>query len=115
MFRRGSKRWLVSEIPDPQDSDPIRYAILASLAEKLAEAFNWKLELGIRRGGKPSDQSEQRATNFMREVAPSWTENIAGSEQRICLIDYKRETMAKPDPIFLKRNIEAGTGYIYTV
>ncbi|KAF2191293.1 hypothetical protein K469DRAFT_720279 [Zopfia rhizophila CBS 207.26] len=31
MFRRGSKRWLVSEIPDPQDSDPIRYAILASV------------------------------------------------------------------------------------
>ena len=37
--------WEVHRIPDPSDSNPIRYAILASIAEELAEAFNWQLWL----------------------------------------------------------------------
>lgn len=42
-------RWELACIPDPQDNDPIRHAILASMVEALVDAFNARLELGIRR------------------------------------------------------------------
>ena len=115
LFRRGSERWSLSRIEDPYDEDPVRYAVLASLVEALVEAFNWKLELGIRRGGRPSDQSEDRATNFVREVAPEWTKKVGALEKSLCLIDRESEPFAKVDQNFLKRNIEASMGYLYTV
>ena len=115
LFRHGSKRWLLCHIPDPHDPDPVRYAILASLVETLVEAFNWRLELGIRRGGGPCDQSEKRATNFVREEAPPWTKNVAGLQDQVDLINRGSEPHARPDETFLKRNIEATTGYLYTV
>jgi hypothetical protein len=115
LFRRGSKRWLLVQIPDPQDTDPTRYAILASLVEALVDVFNWRLELGIRRGGRPCDQSEERATNFTREEAPPWTQNIAGVEKQVNLIDRKSEPFAKSDENFLRRNIVATSGYLYII
>jgi len=115
LFRHGSERWLLSQIADPRDADPVRYAVLASLVEARVDAFNWKMELGIRRGGRPCDQSEGRATNFTREVAPPWTKNVAAVERRVSLINRESEPFAKADESFLKRNIEAGTGYLYTV
>lgn len=42
--------WRVKDIPDLKDSDPLRYIILACLAEALVEAFNFKIKLGLRRG-----------------------------------------------------------------
>ncbi|OBT68636.1 hypothetical protein VE03_01796 [Pseudogymnoascus sp. 23342-1-I1] len=114
-FRRGSERWSLSRIADPCDEDPVRYAVLASLVEALVEAFNWKLELGIRRGGRPCDQSEERPTNFVREVAPGWTGKVGAVEKRVSLIDQESEPFAKADENFLRRNIEAGMGYLYTV
>lgn len=38
----------LKDIPEPRVPDPLRYAILASLA--LVEAFNFKIKLGLRRG-----------------------------------------------------------------
>jgi hypothetical protein len=38
-FRRGSKRWSLSQIPDPQDTDLVRYSVLASLVEALVDVF----------------------------------------------------------------------------
>ncbi|KAE8311160.1 hypothetical protein BDV41DRAFT_350276 [Aspergillus transmontanensis] len=40
------RSWIISRVPDPRDPDPVRYAILASIAEELAKAFNWLLSLG---------------------------------------------------------------------
>jgi hypothetical protein len=48
---------------DPHDADPIRYAILASMAEALVAAFNWRLELGLQRD-KSIDEPERRARNY---------------------------------------------------
>ncbi|PQE25290.1 hypothetical protein CJF32_00008581 [Rutstroemia sp. NJR-2017a WRK4] len=114
LFRRGSKRWLLSQIPDPKEPDLVRYAILASLVEALVDAFNWKLELGLRRGNMHPDQSEDRATNFVREVSPAWTKDVAGLEKHVSLINRKTEPSAIPDKNFLQRNIEASTGYMFT-
>ncbi|CAG8900688.1 unnamed protein product [Penicillium egyptiacum] len=41
--------WKLGDIPDPIDSDPLRYAMIASIVEELHEAVNWKLSLGLRR------------------------------------------------------------------
>ncbi|KAL2831338.1 hypothetical protein BJY01DRAFT_108406 [Aspergillus pseudoustus] len=41
--------WKLCEIPDPMGPDPLRYAILASTAEELHEAVNWRLSFGLRR------------------------------------------------------------------
>ena len=74
-----------------------------------------KLELGIIRGARPCDQSEERARNFVREVAPEWTGKVGGVEKRVSLINRESEPFAKPDENFLRRNIEASMGYLYTV
>ncbi len=115
-FDRDSCRWLLCHIPHPQDPDPVRYAILASLVEALVASFNWKLELGIRRGRrKRCDQSEARSYNFTREEAPLWAKQVPGLEKQINLINREKEPFAKADEFFLKRNIIATTGYLYTV
>jgi hypothetical protein len=114
-FRQVSSRWQLSQMPDPNDDDPIRYAILASLIEALVDAFNWRMELGIRRGAYAHlDRSANRATNFLREKSPSWTRNV-GAIEPLNLIDRSKEPHANPEENFLKRNIEAGVGYLYTV
>ena len=40
-------------IPDPKDPNPLRYAILASLAESMVDAYNWKISLRLRRVVEP--------------------------------------------------------------
>lgn len=114
-FRQASLRWQLSRMPDPNDDDPIRYAILASLIEALVDVFNWRMELGIRRGAYAHlDRSANRATNFLREKPPTWTRNV-GAIEPLNLIDRSKEPHANPEENFLKRNIEAGVGYLYTV
>lgn len=115
-FRQGSPRWQLSRMPDPGESDPVRYAVLASLVEALADAFNWRMQLGIRRGeDAPRDRSADRATNFSKEEPPSWTGNAVAVKKPLNLIDRNKEPHANPEENFLKRNIEAGLGYLYTV
>lgn len=38
----------LKDIPDPKDPDPLRYAVIASVAEELHEAVNWRLSVGLR-------------------------------------------------------------------
>ncbi|KNG82569.1 hypothetical protein ANOM_009940 [Aspergillus nomiae NRRL 13137] len=119
--------WTICCIPDPDDRDPIRYAILASTAEELADAFNWRLGLGLRR---------DRAKNIYRntlddelppcesEIAPDWTQNgpaidyhwirnlpdnLQDSSGRLVLEEGGRNYN------FAKRNIITNTGYFRTV
>lgn len=68
-FFHNEQSWRLSQILDPQDAGPIRYAILASMVEALVDAFNWRLQLGLRRD-KSMDESEQRTTNLRREERP---------------------------------------------
>ncbi|PGH05253.1 hypothetical protein AJ80_08361 [Polytolypa hystricis UAMH7299] len=82
----------------------------ASLAEALVDAFNWRLEHGLRRG-KSIDESEARASNFTREEAPGWTAKVASLVKPLNLI----KSSSEPHNVFLHRNIRAGMGYLYTV
>ncbi|KAI9807058.1 MAG: hypothetical protein M1825_005775 [Sarcosagium campestre] len=114
-FFHKELRWSLERLPDPQDEDPIRYAVLASMAEALVDAFNWRLELGLRRN-KVRDESEQRRTNFIKEVAPPWTSKVGPLEKPLNLVSPENErTGITAEPNFLRRNIRAENGYLYTV
>jgi hypothetical protein len=69
-FFHKQRSWHLVAIPDPMDPDPIRYAILASMVDALVDAFNWRLELGLRRDGS-IDESDEKVTNFEREEQPA--------------------------------------------
>ncbi|KAB8069237.1 hypothetical protein BDV29DRAFT_183170 [Aspergillus leporis] len=83
------------------------------MVEALVDAFNWRLELGIRRNDT-TDMSEQRSSNFVREEAPSWTSKVGALEKTLCFSEGGYDSMT-PESNFLKRNIEMPNGYLYTV
>lgn len=35
--------WTLQDIPEPQDSDPLRYTVIASIVEELYKAINWSI------------------------------------------------------------------------
>lgn len=72
--------WYVETIPDPQDTDPERYVVLACLVHLLASAFNERIELGLPRTAPPivtSDQLEKyRKTPRLYEETPGWVGHV---------------------------------------
>ena len=36
--------WKISQVPDPKDQDPLRYAIKASVLERLVQVWNFKIQ-----------------------------------------------------------------------
>ncbi|CAE6457222.1 unnamed protein product [Rhizoctonia solani] len=69
------KDWSIRNVPDPRDSDPVRYAMLASIVEELVDAFNFKLELGLRRGIAVYDR-EVVNEEVPLEVRPEWVSYV---------------------------------------
>ncbi|KAJ7666680.1 hypothetical protein DFH06DRAFT_1184461 [Mycena polygramma] len=98
--------WRLADIPDPRDPDPIRYAILASLAEDLVDSFNYKITMGLRRGitlDKPWLIGEfKKDPHPPLESAPSWTSAVGPLSQFLQLSAQCRAT-----PSFERRNIQA--------
>jgi hypothetical protein len=107
-FNHSESRWSLNQLPDPKDTDPIRYAFLASMVEALVDAFNWRQELGIARSWSKLSKGK-----CGREEVPPWTSNIGPLNERLCT--FKGESRLDLDKSFLKRNIETSTGYLYTV
>ncbi|KAJ7101402.1 hypothetical protein B0H15DRAFT_410811 [Mycena belliarum] len=99
-------QWRLVDIPDPRDPDPVRYAILAALAEDLVDSFNYKIKMGLRRGitfGQPwLIEGFKKDPDPPFETAPSWTSTVGP------LPDYLE---LSPDvtamPPFQRRNIRA--------
>ncbi|KMO99913.1 hypothetical protein CISG_05261 [Coccidioides immitis RMSCC 3703] len=96
--------------PIQKDNDRIRYAILASMAEALVNAFNWRLELGLRRGNSMDDS--QLGENFLKEEPPPWA--LVGPLAEP-LILTRSQTESTLHEAFARRNIQASMGYLYTV
>ncbi|ETI20907.1 hypothetical protein G647_07250 [Cladophialophora carrionii CBS 160.54] len=110
-FFHGESSWRLCRVRDPKDPDPVTYAVLASMVEALVEAFNWRLELGLRRD-KSIDSSENRSTSFEREEAPTWTAAVKALPETLYLDKVETGSL---DSSFLKRDIRAPKGYLYTV
>jgi hypothetical protein len=88
--------WKVEDIPDPNDPDPVRYAVLAGFAELMAIFFNGRIDLGLLRMGSDAvtnplsselrrPLSREQFISFTKEhheKAPSWTASVRGPEER---------------------------------
>lgn len=121
-YSHDSPRWRLSSMPDPQDNDAVRYAILASLVEAMAEAMYFRLQLGIPRTRQAARRKE--GTPIARkdwETPPSWAERVpAIADGSVDLVPSEEaskrfEALLVLDKNFLKRNVRATLGYLYTV
>lgn len=81
------------------------------MIDALVDAFNWRLELGLRRD-KAMDESKERAINFKREEMPIWTAVFKSLTETLHL---DKLDQGNPGHFFLKWNIKALMGYLYTV
>lgn len=84
--------WAVSEIPDPQDPDPERYAILAGIPYYLMITFNRLIERGLPRNSPaiiagPEMEARLRPQPVVLEEEPSWTSRVPKLEQILVIPD----------------------------
>ena len=74
------RAWSVHEIPDPADSDPARYAVLACIPPLLAKSYNRLIGLGLPRDApgimtnEEFDEMKSRPKIFER--APEWASSV---------------------------------------
>ncbi|KAE8355113.1 hypothetical protein BDV28DRAFT_57883 [Aspergillus coremiiformis] len=126
-WKQVRQSWAVHRIPDPGDHDPIRYALLASIAEELANAFNWRLEMGMRRDVTQNiyrDTFDDELPPFTPEVAPCWTRGVPAIAYHLIqdLPDNLQDSSGNlvlekggQNRNFAKRNIVTNTGFFRTV
>ncbi|CAH0051435.1 unnamed protein product [Clonostachys solani] len=104
--------WAVSAIPDPQDPDAERYAILAVLPTYLVTAFNRLIEKGLPRGSPaiiagPKAEEELRARPRVLEKTPAWSQTVAPLSNQLIIPDGEGKVPPKQtwSPYFLEMNI----------
>ncbi|KAF3480023.1 uncharacterized protein GIQ15_06999 [Arthroderma uncinatum] len=118
--------WKLDAIKDPQDSDPVRYAILASLVEELVTAFNWRLSLGMRRNRKHilRQTDDEPYPPYTPVSGPEWTkyvppippDSLAQLPQEF--VNSKNQLVLEEkgcSKTFSKRNIVTNVGWLYTI
>ncbi|KAL9132146.1 MAG: hypothetical protein Q9217_000080 [Psora testacea] len=115
-------QWAVSAIPDPQDPDPTRYAVLAVIPKLLVKAFNRNIEMGLPRDAPAiiTDFDELQARPKILEEEPGWCKQVPALEETLVLpneegiiLEGKRDENASPE--FLEKNILALAHHIYFV
>ena len=119
-FRSEIKRfwrrheWRVSEIQDPCDPDPIRYAVLATISYLLVRAFNANIELGLPRDAAPfwtdEDEIEFKARPKLFETVPDWAQKVPALGTKLLLPDELGDLpfswlSRTADPDMLRKNI----------
>lgn len=120
------RKWTLRSIPDPHDTNPVRYAVLASIVEELADAFNWRLGLGLRRDHRhvDIDPDDGQLISFPPETVPSWTQSVPpiASETLkglpLDMLDEHGNLVLESEgenSNFGKRNIVTGSGWFYTI
>lgn len=99
--------WDMKSIPDPKDTDPVRYAIIAALIKYLVRAFNFAIERDV-----PRDAS---SIGLVLEQAPEWTRLVPRLKDSFVLRDnvgkVPEERLWCPE--FLKKNIVLEESYAY--
>lgn len=87
-FNRAA--WTVADIPDPEDPDPERYAILAVLPYYLTHAFNRLIERGLARGSpaiiiSSAVEEELKSLPVVLEKEPAWVAGVPKLDKTLVL------------------------------
>ncbi|KAJ7434546.1 hypothetical protein B0H11DRAFT_1888236 [Mycena galericulata] len=118
--------WRLSEWPDPGDTDPDRYTMLAATVEELVRAVNWRLSRGFPRDmdkeNRMTGRERRTRTPLPLESPPSWAAAVPPAQQKLVILsDYARfildeeaETIRDP-PVtaFDSRNIKTMAGALF--
>jgi hypothetical protein len=104
--------WAISEIPDPQDAHPERYAVLAVIPVLLVESFNYNIGLGLPRDAPAfiEDFDALRARPKRFEELPTWVRSVPPSPDMVRLRNWQGVILENKEdpkacPHFLKMNI----------
>ena len=106
----GHNDWKIKDIPDPQDPNPIRYTVLAALTESMAEAYNSKIEVLLRRGDRRRKTMDELTAlreedDKPYEEPPPWAANVPAVEEWVSFYPDSLYYLS-PDP-FENRCISA--------
>lgn len=120
-WKRSEPEWQPCLLADPRDygcADPEQYAVLASLAEDLVDAFNWRLELGLRRDGEHTYRridAGRVPTPFEPATCPPWAKRVPRLDERLILHELPDPGLCASNRVFDRRNIQASGGSLRTV
>lgn len=114
--------WAVKDIPDPEDPDPARYAILAVLPQYLTVAFNRLIERGLPRGSPAiiagiEAEKALKARPVILEEIPQWSTEVPALDKTLVIPDDmgKEPTEDTRSPGFFKMNIIADEPHVLFV
>ncbi|KAI1409320.1 hypothetical protein F5Y13DRAFT_92261 [Hypoxylon sp. FL1857] len=114
--------WAVAAIPDPEDTDPERYAILSVLPYYLVKAFNRLIERGLPRGSPAiiaGDEAERelRAKAVVLEEEPAWVSKVPPLTETLTIPTLSGDVPAEErrSERFLSMNIIAEEPHILFV
>ncbi|ROV96000.1 hypothetical protein VMCG_07997 [Cytospora schulzeri] len=104
--------WAVADIPDPQDPDPERYAILAVLPYYLAHAFNRLIKRGLPRGcpaiiTSAAEEDELRSRPVVLEQEPEWVRMVPKLEKGLVIPCKDGSEPKKPGSHILRHDAYA--------
>ncbi|PMD41189.1 hypothetical protein L207DRAFT_389354, partial [Hyaloscypha variabilis F] len=121
-FFFNEAEWPVNAIPDPEDSNPQRYAILAVLTALMCRAFNRLIAKGLPRDAPPivHDWEALAAQPRILEDVPQWATKVSKLETRLDIPNEKNIFLDEPDDPkackeFLAKNILIEEPHIYFV
>jgi hypothetical protein len=118
-------QWAIQAIPDPKDSNPVRYAFLAGFTYLLARSFNQRVQIGLQRGMPslitPEEAEEARnVPDHLRryESVPEWAMRIPELATTLVIPTHDGVVLQshgdkRADPDFLAKNILLWTPHIY--
>lgn len=88
-FCRERSYWRVCDIPNPSDSDPLRYAVLGVITKLMCISFNRRIDLGLPRDAPAiiEDFEELAARPRVHECPPPWALNVRPLEERVFIPD----------------------------
>ncbi|KAK7468299.1 hypothetical protein VKT23_002813 [Stygiomarasmius scandens] len=113
--------WPIYSLPDPADTDPLRYAILAVLTRLMCDSFNRRIGLGLPRDAPAiiEDFEELEARPKVYEEPPEWAERVRALPEKVFIpnaegkrLDENHEDVSEE---FKTMNIIVQTPHIHFV
>ena len=95
LFWRRS--WVIQEVPDPKEQDPLRYALMACFLERMAEVWS----------APPKNTLS---------IPPKWCESVPPIKEKFSVLPdefWMLFEVSPASPIFKKRNIFALQNYMF--